>query len=116
MQPAHAKERFENYDPDAPSLSDADARLLIANQEGYAYWGKYESYLHLDPAVQRLIVAVRSTFGSAPHQALSSHHAAWSSPNTEARKTPTRFSSMYRSRPRRVPPAASHHKSARFEP
>ena len=40
LQPAHAKERFENYDPDAPSLSDADARLLIANQEGYAYWGK----------------------------------------------------------------------------
>jgi hypothetical protein len=60
LQPAHAKERFENYDPDAPSLSDADARLLIANQEGYAYWSKYESYLHLDPAVQRVIVAVRS--------------------------------------------------------
>jgi hypothetical protein len=57
---AHAKERFENYDPEAPSLSDADARLLIANQEGYAYWGKYESYLHLDPAVQRVIIAVRS--------------------------------------------------------
>jgi ankyrin repeat protein len=59
LQPAHAKERFENYDPEAPSLSDADARLLIANQEGYADWGKYESYLHLDPAV-RVIVAVRS--------------------------------------------------------
>jgi uncharacterized protein len=54
------QERFENYDPDAASLSDADARLLIANQEGYANWGKYESYLHLDPAVQRVIVAVRS--------------------------------------------------------
>ena len=60
LQPAHAKERFENYDPEASSLSDADARLLIANQEGYAYWGKYESYLHLDPAVQLVIVAVRS--------------------------------------------------------
>ena len=60
LQPAHARERFENYDPDAPSLSDADARLLIANQEGYAYWSKYQSYLHLDPAVQRVIVAVRS--------------------------------------------------------
>ena len=60
LQPAHAKERFENYDPEASSLADTDARLLIANHEGYAYWGKYESYLHLDPAVQRVIVAVRS--------------------------------------------------------
>jgi ankyrin repeat protein len=60
LQAAHARERFETYDPDAPTLSHADARLLIANQEGYAYWGKYESYLHLDPAVQRVIVAVRS--------------------------------------------------------
>ena len=60
LQPAHAKERFENYDPEASSLSDADARPLIANQEGYAHWGKYESYLHLNPAVQRVIVAVRS--------------------------------------------------------
>jgi ankyrin repeat protein len=59
LQPAHAKERFENYDPDAPSLSHADARLLIANREGYADWRKYESYLHLDPAVQRVIAAVR---------------------------------------------------------
>ena len=60
LQPAHAKERFENYDPEAHSLSNADARLLIANQEGYAYWRTYESYLHLDPVVQRVIVAVRS--------------------------------------------------------
>ena len=60
LQPAHAKERFENYDPGSSSLSDADARLLIADQEGYAYWSKYKSYLHLDPAVQRVIVAVRN--------------------------------------------------------
>ena len=59
LQPAHAKEWFENYDSGAPSLSDADARLLIANQEGYATWSKYESYLHLAPTVQRVIVAVR---------------------------------------------------------
>ena len=57
LEPAHAKARFENYDPDAPSLSAADARLLIANQEGFAYWRTYESYLHLDPAVQQVIVA-----------------------------------------------------------
>jgi hypothetical protein len=56
----HAKERFENYDPDAASLSYADARLLVANQEGYAYWNKYESFLHLDPAVQAVIAAVRN--------------------------------------------------------
>jgi ankyrin repeat protein len=60
LQPAHAKERFQNYDPRAPSLSEADARLLIANQEGYAFWQKYESYLYLDPAVQTVIAAVRA--------------------------------------------------------
>jgi hypothetical protein len=60
LRPAHAKERFERYDPLANSLSEADARLLIANQEGYAYWNKYESYLHLDPAVQNVIQAART--------------------------------------------------------
>ena len=37
LKPAHAKERFENYDPNANTLSDADAHLLIANEEGYAF-------------------------------------------------------------------------------
>jgi len=60
LKPAHAKERFENYDPKANTLSDADARLLIANEEGYAFWSKYESYLHLDPAVREVIVAIRA--------------------------------------------------------
>ena len=60
LAPAHAKDRFENYDPDAAWLSEADARLLIANQQGYAYWNKYASYLHLDPAVQTVIQAVRA--------------------------------------------------------
>ncbi len=60
LSAAHTKERFESYDPDAPSLSNADARLLVANQEGYAFWSKYESYLHLDPGVQRVITAVRA--------------------------------------------------------
>jgi hypothetical protein len=46
FRPAHSKVRFENYDPDARSLSEADARLLIANEEGYAYWSKYECFLH----------------------------------------------------------------------
>jgi hypothetical protein len=52
LAPAHAKVRFENYNPHAASLSDGDARLLIANEEGYAYWSKYDSFLHLDPTVQ----------------------------------------------------------------
>ncbi|HWB82958.1 MAG TPA: hypothetical protein VG675_02375 [Bryobacteraceae bacterium] len=59
LRPAHSKMRFENYDPDAPSLSEADARLLVANEEGYAYWSKYDSFLHLEPAVQAAIAAVR---------------------------------------------------------
>jgi hypothetical protein len=57
---AHARERFQNYDPDAALLSDADARLLFANQKGYAYWNKYDSFLHLDPAVQTATAAVRT--------------------------------------------------------
>jgi ankyrin repeat protein len=60
LRPAHSKARFENYDPDAPSLSAADARLLVANEEGYAYWSKYDSFLHLEPAVQDVIAAVRT--------------------------------------------------------
>jgi ankyrin repeat protein len=60
LDAGHARERFENYDPEAASLSEADARLLVANQEGYAYWQKYDSYLHLDPSVQRVIDAVRT--------------------------------------------------------
>ncbi|MBV8847221.1 MAG: hypothetical protein JO307_30800 [Bryobacterales bacterium] len=60
LRPAHSKIRFANYDPEAPSLSEADARLLVANEEGYAYWSKYDSFLHLDPAVQAAIAAVRT--------------------------------------------------------
>ena len=60
LRPAHSRVRFENYDPDAASLSEADARLLVANEEGYAFWSKYDSFLHLDPAVQAVITAVRA--------------------------------------------------------
>ncbi|HEU4619460.1 MAG TPA: ankyrin repeat domain-containing protein [Gammaproteobacteria bacterium] len=60
LKPAHDVRRFERYDPHAPSISDLDARLLVANEEGYAFWNKYESFLHLDPAVRDVIAAVRS--------------------------------------------------------
>ena len=60
LKPAHDVRRFERFDPQAPSISEPDARLLIANEEGYAYWNKYESFLHLDPAVQDVIGAVRT--------------------------------------------------------
>jgi ankyrin repeat protein len=59
LKPAHDRRRFENYDPSAASISDADARLVVANEEGYAFWSKYESYLHLDPDVKDVIRAVR---------------------------------------------------------
>jgi hypothetical protein len=32
LKPAHSAIRFERYDPEASSLFEADARLLIANQ------------------------------------------------------------------------------------
>lgn len=60
LRPAHAEVRFENYAADAGSLSEGDARLLVANEEGYAYWCKYDSFLHLEPAVQAVIAAVRA--------------------------------------------------------
>jgi len=59
LKPAHDQRRFENYDPSAGSISDRDARLLIANEEGYALWNKYESFLHLDPDVRDVIAAVQ---------------------------------------------------------
>ena len=55
----HARERFQHYVPDAQTLSEDDARLVIANEEGYAFWSKYESYLDLDPTVQQVIAAAR---------------------------------------------------------
>ena len=55
----HSRERFQDYDPATPELSDRDARLVVANEAGYAFWGKYESYLSLDPAVRQVIQAAR---------------------------------------------------------
>ncbi|HEX5045663.1 MAG TPA: hypothetical protein VFX89_00985 [Gammaproteobacteria bacterium] len=60
VAPVHDFRRFERHDPNATALTDADARLVVANAEGYAFWSKYESYLHLDPTVQDVIAAVRS--------------------------------------------------------
>src|SRR5262249_44884360 len=60
VAPVHDFRRFERHDPHATSLTDADARLVVANAEGYAFWSKYESFLHLDPAVRDVIAAVRS--------------------------------------------------------
>lgn len=77
LRPAHTPLRFENYNPDAAQISEADARLLIANVEGYAYWSKYESFLHLDPAVQAVIGAVRTGDVEALRQILTAApHAA----------------------------------------
>lgn len=76
LQPAHARERFENYDPRAASLSRRDARLLVANAEGYAYWDKYESFLHLDPGVRAAIAAVRSGDLAGLQEVLRSDPAA----------------------------------------
>jgi ankyrin repeat protein len=60
LEAAHSRQRLENCDPHAASLSYADARLLIANREGYAFWDKYDSFLHLDPSVRTVIAAVRA--------------------------------------------------------
>ena len=58
LEAAHTPDRFENYDPAAETISEADARLLIANKRGFAVWTKFESYLHLLPPVVDLIEAI----------------------------------------------------------
>ena len=55
---AHTPDRFENYEPDAETISQTDARLLIANKHGFALWKKFESYLHLLPPVVGIIEAI----------------------------------------------------------
>jgi ankyrin repeat protein len=72
LKPAHAKERFQNYDPTASALSYADARLLVANREGYAYWDKYDSFLHLDQSVRLVVSAVHAGDVTALREILSS--------------------------------------------
>ncbi len=56
----HTKERFTNYTPGATTLSEEDARLVVANAEGYALWDKFESYLDLAPEVKRVIQAAKA--------------------------------------------------------
>ena len=56
----HSIDRFENLDPHADTLSDHDARLLLANKRGYATWRKYNDYLHLDPNVRKVIEAIHT--------------------------------------------------------
>jgi hypothetical protein len=55
----HTRERFQDYAPDTTELSERDARLVVANEAGYPFWRGYAAYLHLDPAVQRVLVAAR---------------------------------------------------------
>jgi ankyrin repeat protein len=76
LKPAHDRSRFENYNPESPTLSEADARLLIANEEGYAFAVKYESYLHLDPDVQRVIIAARTGDLATLREVLTANPAA----------------------------------------
>jgi ankyrin repeat protein len=73
---AHTLARMQDHAPGATTLSDADARLLVANQEGYAFWQKYDSYLHLEPAVQQVIDAVRVGDRGALQEILAEHPSA----------------------------------------
>ncbi|HJN30501.1 MAG TPA: hypothetical protein QF604_21560, partial [Candidatus Latescibacteria bacterium] len=59
LEPVHDRKRFVDYSDGDTELSAPDARLVIANSEGYALWSKYESYVRLDPVVRDLIVAIR---------------------------------------------------------
>ena len=56
----HDRRRFVDYADGDSELSEADARLVVANRQDYALWSKYDSYIHLDPAVRDAIAAVRT--------------------------------------------------------
>jgi ankyrin repeat protein len=47
-----------------------------SNEEGYALWSKYESYLNLDPAVQGVIAAVRAGDLERLHEVLRTDPSA----------------------------------------
>lgn len=59
LQGVHDRKRFVDYKDGDDNLSEADARLVIANNQGYAFWSKYESFLHLDPSVKDVVEACR---------------------------------------------------------
>lgn len=59
LDPVHSRRRFTDYQDGDAELSDADARLVVANRRGYALWSKYDSFVYLDPAVKDVIAAVR---------------------------------------------------------
>ena len=57
-RPHFVGDRFENPGPD-DELTSHDAHAVVAMEKGYAGWGKYESFLHLDPNVRDVIAAIR---------------------------------------------------------
>ena len=58
--PGYARSRFENPDPDSDTLTEHDARVLVAMDHGYAHWDKMEAYMRLHPPVQDAIEAIRA--------------------------------------------------------
>ncbi len=57
---AHRRPEYQNLNPTNDDLSENDAKLLVANGEGYALWPKYDDYMHLDPTVRDVISAVHA--------------------------------------------------------
>ena len=57
-RPHFVGDRFENPGP-GDELTTHDAHAVVAMEKGYSGWGKYESFLHLDPNVRDVIAAIR---------------------------------------------------------
>ena len=60
LKPLQTRTRLKHYQPGDATLSEQDARLIVANAGGYAFWSKFESYLNLDSDVQRVIQAAKT--------------------------------------------------------
>jgi len=59
LAPIHDPGRLDDFREGDTRLTLPDARLIVANRNGYALWRKYELYLSLDSRVRDLIAAVR---------------------------------------------------------
>ena len=78
---AHLAKRVEGFEPYADTLTVEAAKLIIANEHGFARGPKYESYLYLDLSVRDVIQAASTgdleTLQAVLHEDASAVNPKW---------------------------------------